>query len=118
MIYKHQYFKLNTESRKVFDENNKELVLTGNAYRLLVFLCEKKNATLTDINDFFDPAGAKEYTENHIRQYRHKINSIVGHDVVAYKNNIYSINGPTPVKRANESGKNFRKRKKLLFRHR
>jgi formylglycine-generating enzyme required for sulfatase activity len=93
MIYKHQYFKLNTESRKVFDENNKELVLTGNAYRLLVFLCGKNNATITDINEHFDPAGAKDYTENHIRQYRYKINSIIGHNIAEYKNNIYSING-------------------------
>ncbi len=93
MEYRHLYFKLDTARKKVFDENNKELVLTGNAYRLLVFLCGKKNATITDINDFFDPAGAKDYTEDHIRQYRYKINSIIGHDVVVYKNKIYSING-------------------------
>jgi len=93
MIYKHPYFKLDTESKKVFDENDKELALTGNAYRLLVFLCGKNNATLTDINDYFDPAGAKDYTENHVRQYRYKINSIIGHSIAAYKNNIYSING-------------------------
>ena len=93
MIYKHQCFKLDAESKKVFDENNKELVLTGNAYRLLVFLCCKNNATLTGINDYFDPAGAKDYTENHVRQYRYKINSIIGHSIVAYKNNIYSIKG-------------------------
>jgi len=101
MIYKHQYFKLDAESKKIFDENNKELVLTGNAYRLLVFLCGKNNATLTDINDYFDPAGAKDYTENHIRQYRYKINSIIGHSIIAYKNNIYSINGAVSK---NESG--------------
>jgi len=93
MILKHQYFQLDTESRKVFDENNKELVLTGNAYRLLVFLCEKNNVTITEINEHFDPAGAKDYTENHIRQYRYKINSIIGHNIAEYKNNIYSING-------------------------
>jgi len=94
MIFKHRYFKLDTASKKVFDENNKELVLTGNAYRLLVFLCKKKNATISDINDFFDPAGAKEYTENHVRQYRYRINLLIGHNIVAYKNNIYSIDGP------------------------
>src|SRR4030042_3904247 len=92
MIYQHQYFQLDTERKKVFDENNKELALTGNAYRLLVFLCDKNNATLTDINDYFDPTGAKDYTENHVRQYRYKINSIIGHGIAAYKNNIYSIN--------------------------
>jgi formylglycine-generating enzyme required for sulfatase activity len=93
MIYKHPYFKLDTESKKVFDENNKELTLTGNAYRLLVFLCANINSTITDINVYFDPAGAKEYTENHVRQYQYKINSIIGHSIVAYKNNIYSIKG-------------------------
>jgi len=41
MIYKHQHFILDSESKKVFDENNKELRLTGNAYRMPVFLCEE-----------------------------------------------------------------------------
>jgi formylglycine-generating enzyme required for sulfatase activity len=91
MIFKHRYFKLDTTSKKVFDENRKELALTGNSFRMLSYLCNKKNATLTDINDFFDPAGAKEYTENHVRQYRHKINSLIGYNIVTYKNNIYSI---------------------------
>ena len=91
MQYKHQYFQLNTDSKKVFDENNKELRLTGNAFRLLVFLCEKKNATITEIGDQLDHA--KEYTEDHVRQYRYKINTIIGHDVIEYKNNIYSLVG-------------------------
>ena len=38
MIYKHKFFVLDPESRKVYDENGKELRLTGNAYRMLVFL--------------------------------------------------------------------------------
>ena len=54
MIYKHEQFILNTEDRKVFDENKKELRLTGNAYRMLEFLCKNKNANLTEIGDFFD----------------------------------------------------------------
>jgi formylglycine-generating enzyme required for sulfatase activity len=97
MTYQHQYFKLDTESRRVFDENEKELALTGNAYRMLVFLCVRKNATITDINDHFDPAGAKEYTEDHIRQYRYRINLLIGRNVVEYKNNIYSIAGPLSI---------------------
>ena len=107
MIFKHKYFKLDAASKKVFDENDKELALTGNAYRLLVFLCNKKNITLTDINDFFDPAGAKEYTENHVRQYRYKINSLIGHNVVAYKNNIYSIDGPISTEERQRKWKKF-----------
>lgn len=91
MIYKHQYFQLDTKSRKVFNQNGKELRITSNAFRLLVFLCENKNATLTEIGDSLDHA--KEYTENHIRQYRYKINSIIGENIIEYKNSIYSIIG-------------------------
>lgn len=91
MIYQHQYFQLDTQARKVFDENGKELALTGNAYRMLVFLCEKKYAILTEIGEYLDYA--KEYTENHIRQYRYKIETIIGRDVIEYKNGIYSIIG-------------------------
>ena len=89
MIYKHQDFILNTESKKVVDENGKKLRITGNTYRVLVFLCEKKNATLTEIGTYLD--WAKEYTENHIRQYRHKINNTIGSDVIEYENGVYSL---------------------------
>ncbi len=115
MIFKHRYFKLDTTGKKVFDENNKELALTGNAYRLLVYLCDKKNATISDINDFFDPAGAKEYTENHVRQYRYKINSLIGRDIVVYKNNIYSINGPIAIEDRQQKWKKFSKKEKLVI---
>lgn len=95
MIYQHQYFQLDTKSRKVFDENGKELMITANAFRLLSFLCKNKNATITEIGDHLDHA--KEYTENHIRQYRHKINSIIGNNVIEYKNSIYSIVGDVNI---------------------
>ncbi|MFH1402282.1 MAG: DUF6804 family protein [Patescibacteria group bacterium] len=91
MIYQHTYFQLDTASRKVFDETGKELRITGNAFRLLVFLCENKNATITKIGDCLDYA--KNYDENHIRQYKYKINSIIGRDIIEYKNAIYSIVG-------------------------
>lgn len=32
MIYKHQYFRLDSESRKVWDENGQEPRLIGNSY--------------------------------------------------------------------------------------
>lgn len=91
MYYKHRYFSLNSQGRKVFDENNKELRLTGNAYRMLVFLCQKRSATLSEIGFKLDYA--KDYDENHLRQYRYKINSIIGHDIIEYKNGVYSIVG-------------------------
>jgi iron(II)-dependent oxidoreductase len=115
MKFKHNYFKLDTESKRVFDENNKELALTGNAYRLLVFLCDKKNVTLTDINEFLDPAGAKEYTENHIRQYRYKINSLIGRNIVAYKNNVYSIDGPISTETRQRKWKKFSKSERWVI---
>jgi hypothetical protein len=91
MIYQHKNFQLDTESKRVVDSNGKELMLTGNAYRMLVFLCANKNASLTQIGEFLD--WAKEYTENHLRQYRYKINTIVGGTVIEYKNGTYSLVG-------------------------
>ena len=91
MIYLHQYFRLDAKSKKVFDENEKNLRITGNAYRLLVFLCEKKNANITEIGDYLD--WAKDYDENNIRQYKYKANTIIGYDVIEYKNGMYSLAG-------------------------
>ena len=91
MFYKHQKFVLDEKSKRIFDENGKELRLTGNAYCLLVFLCKNKSANLTEIGTFLD--WAKDYNENHIRQYRYKINTIIGEDVIEYQNGIYSLAG-------------------------
>lgn len=94
MIYQHQYFSINTDNREVYDEHHKLLRITGNAYRVLVFLCTK-SGTVTEIGEYLDRA--KDYTEDHLRQYRYKINSIIGHDVVKYFNNMYSIDGEVKV---------------------
>lgn len=91
MIFRHRRFSLDSDLRFVNDENGKELRITGNAYRVLVFLCERRHATLTEIGDYLDHA--KEFDENHLRQYRYRINSIVGHDVITYRNGIYSVDG-------------------------
>lgn len=91
MIYKHQHFTLDTEKRTVHDENNKLLRITGNAYRVLVFLCANKSGTVNDIGGYLD--FAKDYDENHIRQYRYKINSVIGHDIIKYENNVYLLYG-------------------------
>jgi len=89
MIYNHKYFILDTNTKRVLDENNKELRLTGNSYRVLVFLCANKSGTVTDIGGYLD--FAKDYDENHIRQYRYKINLIIGHDIIKYENNLYFL---------------------------
>jgi hypothetical protein len=104
MIYQHKNFQLDTESKRVVDSNGKELMLTGNAYRMLVFLCANRNATLSQIGEFLD--WAKEYTENHLRQYKYKINTIIGENIIDYKNNIYSIVGE--IKNANSFNSNNR----------
>lgn len=93
MIYKHKYFILDPDVRKIFDENNKELKITGNSFRVLVFLCEHGPATVTDISDILDRA--KDYDEDHIRQYRYKINTIIGKNIIKYENKIYFIDGET-----------------------
>jgi len=91
MLFEHEYFILDDKSKKIFDENKKELRLTGNAFRMLVFLSERGFANLTQIGDYFD--SAKDYNENHLRQYKYKINTVIGHDIVEYKNGMYSIIG-------------------------
>lgn len=114
MIYKHKYFILDSDRRKVFDENGKEIRITGNAFRLLLFLCERRNSNITDIGDYLDHA--KDYNEDHIRQYRYKINSILGQDIVEYKNAIYSVVGNVDVVKSldlQESGKNLLKNDRI-----
>jgi len=44
---------------------------------------------VTDIGGYLD--FAKDYDENHIRQYRYKINLIIGHDIIKYENNLYFL---------------------------
>ena len=117
MIYKHPQFTLDDEKRQVFDENGKKLRITGNTYRVLVFLCEKKNTTLTDIGSYLD--WAKEYTENHIRQYRHKINTIIGADVIEYENGVYSLRNTDLLQgdmiELEKSNKNVMEKEKIKF---
>ncbi|MDD4412205.1 MAG: hypothetical protein PHR00_00975 [Patescibacteria group bacterium] len=91
MFYKHKNFIIDIDLRKVFDENHKELAITGNAYLTLVFLCNHGSANVTDIGYALDMM--KDYNEDHIRQYRYKINTIIGYKVVKYENKIYFIDG-------------------------
>jgi hypothetical protein len=104
MVYRHKYFQVDAKRKKVFDENGKELRLTSNAYRVLVFLCASGSGNVTEIGQFLD--WAKDYDENSLRQYRYRINSIVGRDIIEYKNGIYSLVGE--AKKANELAQNSR----------
>ena len=95
MIYKHEKFKLNSDIRKVYNKHGEEVNISGHTYMLLELLCSKypRGANLEDINLRFDIAGAKDYSEDYIRNLRSKIKSILNEDVVDYKNQIYTIIG-------------------------
>ncbi|MCX6738971.1 MAG: SUMF1/EgtB/PvdO family nonheme iron enzyme [Candidatus Parcubacteria bacterium] len=116
MFYKHKYFTLNTEDRSVLDENSKKAHVTGNAYLLLEFLCERgKAATLTDVIELL---GVRDsFDENNVRQLRIKIRTAIGHDIILYKNQRYSIDGEVvksetePEKTANQK---FWNKKKII----
>lgn len=94
MLYQHRHFKLDTKNEEVFDEHGKKIPLTGNPFWLLVFLCENKSASTGDIADYLETAeGSKIYNNDHIRQYRYKIKTAVGYDVIKYENKRFFIDG-------------------------
>jgi hypothetical protein len=92
-MYKHSHFSLDPHKREVRDENGKRLRITGNPYRLLELLCDRHptSLTITDINLAFDPAGAREYTEAHVRQMKNLIHTALGSEVIRYRNKVYSL---------------------------
>jgi hypothetical protein len=93
--YEHRYFSLHPDRKEVKDENGKLLRVTGNPYRLLELLCQRHptSITITDINLAFDPAGAREYTEAHVRAMKNLVHTAIGRDVIKYRNRVYSIIG-------------------------
>ena len=93
MVYKHQYFKLDTKKREVWDENGKELSLTGRSYDVLEFLCKNEKPTVDEVGDFLDGDSMKLPDYNVIRQHPYKINKIIGHKVVKYDNPFFFIDG-------------------------
>ena len=100
MFYKNKHFTLNTETREVFDENGKPSLVTGNAYRLLEFLCDNKRATLTDIiellgvGDYFD--------DNNARQLKLAVKKAIGYEVILYEKQRYFIDGEVIASEKNE----------------
>ena len=91
MVYKHQYFVLDSEKQKVWDENGKELHLVGKPYTMLAFLCTHGASTAIAINDEIDRVAL--ISDNSFRQYRHTIKTAVGRDVIKYEDQKYSIAG-------------------------
>lgn len=91
MIFKHERFTLDPEKQKVRDENGKELHLVGKPYKMLAYLCAHGASPANDINDEIDP---NELTsDNSFRQYRNKIKTAIGYEVIKYDNQTYSIIG-------------------------
>lgn len=94
MQYRHQYFRLDPESKTVSDENGKQLSFTDNLFRALLFLCEHAKAGTDELGDFINGGESDQFhTHNSIRQYQYRINQIVGHAVVSYKKETFFING-------------------------
>jgi len=94
-LYKNPNFSLDALKREVRDENDKLARVAGNPYRLLELLCDRYPAslTITDINLALDPAGAREYTEAHVRRMKNVIHTALGQEVITYRNHVYSIAG-------------------------
>jgi len=115
MLYKHKLFTLNIKTKNVFDKNNKELRLTGNSYRLLVLLCQNGAANIKEIGEYLDDK--KDYDANHIRQYRYKINSIIGDNLVKYRNTVYYINGKVDEVSSEEDIKLAKNDRNTVFLH-
>ncbi len=98
MIYKHQYFKLDTEQKKLFDRHGEVTSISGTSkmFRLLEYLCESypKSVTITDINDHLDPfQGENEIREDYVRNIRNHIRMALNHEIIEYANHVYSIIG-------------------------
>jgi len=105
MIYKHQYFTLDTEARKVWDENGRELQITGKAFKVLVFLCENKEATVDEIGDFLYGDSERFYEYNLIRQHPNNANKIISRKVIKYENSLFFIDGKVEKLESKHIGK-------------
>ncbi len=94
MRYRHKYFRLDSESKIVLDENDKRLAFTEQLILVLLFLCEHEKAQTDEIGDFIHGFESDRfYNLNSIRQYRYRINKFLGHDVIQYKNQQFFIDG-------------------------
>ncbi len=98
MIYKHQYFKLDTEKKKLFDHHGEETFISGTSkvFKLLEYLCESYPAsvTITNINDHVDPLQSDvEIREDNVRNMRNEIRKALRQDLIKYENHVYSIIG-------------------------
>ncbi len=86
MLYRHRHFRLDTDSESVFDENGKPLAFTKHLFRALRALCEYENIDTDELGDLINGGESDHfYNHNTIRQYRYRINKLIGYDVVRYE---------------------------------
>lgn len=80
MIYKHKFFSLDSDLQIVYNNEGGELRIVGDAYTLLLALCEKKTMSLGEVKDFLGID--KEYHGRRIRETIEKINHAIGTEVI------------------------------------
>lgn len=81
MIYKHQFFSLNSNSQIVNDVSGNELRIIGDAYTLLLSLCEKKTISMEEAEDILE--FEKNYHGRKIKEDVEKINHAIGEGIVS-----------------------------------
>src|SRR3989344_6669615 len=93
MIYRHEYFTLDSDNKKAYNRYGDEVRLTGDAFRFLEFLCQRPNnrATATEIGDHLDRF--KDYTDSYFRGLKNKIQTALNAEFIDYGEGSYSING-------------------------
>ncbi len=94
MLYRHRHFRLDTDSESVFDENGKPLAFTKHLFRALRALCEHVNIDTDELGDLINGGESDHfYNHNTIRQYRYRINKLIGYDVVRYEKQRFFLYG-------------------------
>ncbi len=97
MIYKHKYFKLDSNKKTLLDEYGRvaQISGTGHAFKLLELVCNSESGSvdLEDINNCFDIAGAKTYSNDYFRGLRNALKKVLGHEVLEYQNGRYNLIG-------------------------
>lgn len=80
MIYRHGFFSLNSDSQIVNDISGNELRIIGDAYTLLLVLCEKRTILMEEAEDVlgFD----KSYHGRKIEEDIEKINHAIGKEII------------------------------------
>lgn len=80
MIYRHEFFSLNSGLQIAYDIHNNEIHVVGDAYTLLLALCEKSAIDMLDAKGLLGID--KNYEGRRIHENVEKINHAVGKEIV------------------------------------